>query len=161
MVKFSRSSWVHIFILSLIKEPWKNLCFCSMHRIIHYHFCNTYIVNWWSGIDGIQTFFYHSLSLFLLSDISLTIRDESVARVAQTKEAGFWDLLLFIYMRIPGRPISSTVKKLREIRRWILLFWKIIKYDKTFGWKIREIIMFDQYSIHFSVWKLFFTFLGT
>ena len=30
-----------------------------------------------------------SLSLFLLSDISLTIRDESVARVAQTKEAGF------------------------------------------------------------------------
>ena len=133
MVKFSRSSWVHIFILSLIKEPWKNLCFCSMHRIIHYHFCNTYIVNWWSGIDGIQTFFYHSLSLFLLSDISLTITDESVARVAQTKEAGFWDLLLFIYMRIPGRPISSTVKKLREIRRRILLFWKIIKYDKTFG----------------------------
>ena len=33
------------------------------------------------------------LSLFLLSDISLTIRDESVARVAETKEVGFWDLL--------------------------------------------------------------------
>ena len=90
-----------------------------------------------------------SLSLFLLSDISLTIRDESVARVAETKET--------------GRPISSTVKKLlgKFVGEYYYIFWKIIKYDKTFWWKIREIIMFDQYSIHFSVWKLFFTFLGT